>query len=303
MNHYAPFPVSMFQQLDRIRDLTRHDKVVTIDRLFSHDKTENFSGSDENMGVTETTIQDCDKQTPAKRMKCVMSIHELLESGDVKQQQITVEGLWTIYKDEDIEPLTLKSVEKLLNLCDDSECSWMVCQKYFPSSISSFKEQDLAAFLESYQNIEIKHGTKFIVLKELFKVDIIDVETLSTLTEPGDDGDFLSEEEEKTLLIIWLKQNDNINGDNKVLIESILKRNPDLYEDNQMMETLAHNLKSNLSQLKDKCPKFSKFLLQLVTKVGTGLSASVYSNLLNVVEENKTFLKKRMEQELGKKIP
>ena len=143
-------------------------------------------------------------------------------------------------------------METLLKLCDESECSMMICQKYFPSSISSFKEQDLAAFLESYQNIEIKRDIKFLLLKELFKANIIDVETYVSLIEPKEDGDCLSEEEEKTLLIIWLKHHDNINGDNKLLMESILKRNPDLYEDNQMMETLAQNLKSNLSQQKDK---------------------------------------------------
>ena len=119
MNHFAPFPVSMFQQLDRIRDLTRHDKVVNIDKIFSHDETKNVSGSDENMDVMETTVDDSEDQTPAKRMKCVMTINELLESA----QQTTMQDLWTIFKDDNIEPLTLKSVETLLKLCDDSECS------------------------------------------------------------------------------------------------------------------------------------------------------------------------------------
>ena len=56
----------------------------------------------------------------------------------------------------------------------------------------------------------------------------------------------------------------------------------------------------NLAQLKDKCPKFSKFLLQIVTKLPPTMVTSVCSTLRAVVETNKTFLKKRMEQEMKK---
>ena len=66
------------------------------------------------------------------------------------------------------------------------------------------------------------------------------------------------------------------------------------------MGLVADNMARNLAQLKDKCPKFSKFLLQIVTKLPPTMDTSVCNTLRAVVETNKTFLKKRMEQEMKK---
>ena len=67
------------------------------------------------------------------------------------------------------------------------------------------------------------------------------------------------------------------------------------------MEVTTMNMKNNISQQKDKCSKFSKFLLQVITKIPSNLNSSVYNNLIALVDSNKTFLKKRMDQELKRK--
>ena len=113
------------------------------------------------------------------------------------------------------------------------------------------------------------------------------------------ESNLLTEDQKKILFAKWLSSN-TLEGGNTQIANCLLDQYSNFYEDTHLMVLLTESLVKNLSQERDKCPKFSKFLLQIVTKISC-VEEAVFNNLKKVIESNKTFLRKRMEVELSKK--
>ena len=301
MESYIPYPISKFKHLDRIRELTRHDKMFTIEDVFGQ-KIGNTIEDDDEKKYDSKRLGDSDHvDSQNKKFKSVVNINEYLENND----DTTVQNLWETYKDEDPEALSDQSFEKLLHLCvnlnheTELESTTKILEKYLQPTLSHLDESSsLTIILSTNINLveNLHQNLKIVFILELIKVNA-EIELMIKLLENQE----FSVEQDKSILLCFVQNNDDIAGDRTELVELILNRNPRIYSCSHEMEALSLNLRNNLSQQRDKCPRFSKFLLQIVTKVAAGLNTSVYEHLSVVIENNKTFLKKRMIQELKKK--
>jgi len=114
--------------------------------------------------------------------------------------------------------------------------------------------------------------------------------------------DLLNEEQEKMILCKWLSMF-SIKSDTLELPEVILNRNSKLYQDKDVVVALANSFSAGGEENSDKCSKFSKFLLQVLSMIDPSvIDEKSIRNLRSVIERNKTFLKKRLELELNKKV-
>ena len=113
--------------------------------------------------------------------------------------------------------------------------------------------------------------------------------------------DLLNEEHENIILCKWLSMF-SVESNTLELPEVILNRNSKLYEDKDVVAALATSFSAVGDESSDKCSKFSKFLLQVLSMLESVTDEKTIRNLRIVVERNKTFLRKRLELELNKKV-
>ena len=113
--------------------------------------------------------------------------------------------------------------------------------------------------------------------------------------------DLVNEEQENMILCKWLSMF-SVESNTLELPEVILNRNSKLYEDKDVVAALATSFSAVGDESSDKCSKFSKFLLQVLSMLESVTDEKTIRNLRIVVERNKTFLRKRLELELNKKV-
>ena len=136
-------------------------------------------------------------------------------------------------------------------------------------------------------------------------VNVKDKIDISILLEECSDLDIdqldMTEDQERSVLLKWLAKF-SIQSNTLELPEVILSRNSMLYEDSQVVGALATSFVGlgGPADGSDKCVKFAKFLLQVLSKV-VSLEETVARKFKLVAERNRTFLKKRLEMEVEKK--
>ena len=277
---YAPFPTSMFVQLDRIRELTEDSEILTESEFASVKRPRSADNSEEEeVKIENATSQPTKKQKRLSRnllVECPPS--RVIENESTKI--LSFNELESVL-DKNFAP---ENNDKMLQTCEMSLVPSCIQHKSKSSSLCDL----LMALIGKLP------GSAFIFATGLVK----EVE-FESFVQKVIEKDLLTETEERTLLEKWM-YNNTLSGTSPIF-DVVASRQPTILEDNNFMEMVSRNMINNLSPLKDKCPKFSKFLLQIITKVPLKLSELVYNNLKSLVDSNKTFLKKRMDQELQRK--
>ena len=280
---YAPYPISMFRQLDRIRELTKVSDFVTYLEPVTEPEIEGVRGilcADKS--EEEDKVESGEPQSPpAKRHK------------RLSQNSISLENLTSAK-----ENLDLNELENLLDKSfapEESSEMLRICEKTLVPSLVQIKTKS-ASLNGSLMSFIEKYPTSAIILATGLAKEI----EFEAFVQNVIKKDFLTENQERTLMEKWIS-NCTISGECPIF-EAVVSRQPNIFEESHFMEMVSRNMLNNLSTQKHKCPKFSKFLLQIITKIPAEFSQQpVYNNLKILVESNKTFLKKRMEQELKRK--
>ena len=280
---YAPYPISMFRQLDRIRELTKVYDYVTYLEPVTEPDIEGVRGilcADKS--EEEDKVEFGEPQSPpAKRHK------------RLSQNSISLENLTSAK-----ENLDLNELENLLDKSfapEESSEMLRICEKTLVPSLVQIKTKS-ASLNGSLMYFIEKYPTSAIILATGLAKEI----EFEAFVQNVIEKDFLTENQERTLMEKWIS-NCTISGECPIF-EAVVSRQPNIFGESHFMEMVSRNMLNNLSTQKHKCPKFSKFLLRIITKIPAEFSQQpVYNNLKILVESNKTFLKKRMEQELKRK--
>lgn len=277
---YAPFPTSMFVQLDRIRELTKDSEILTESEFASVKRPRSADNSEEEeVKIENATSQPTKKQKRLSRnllVECPPS--RVIENESTKI--LSFNELESVL-DKNFAP---ENNDKMLQTCEMSLVPSCIQHKSKSSSLCDL----LMALIGKLPSSAI-----------IFATGLVKEVEFESFVQKVIEKDLLTETEERTLLEKWM-YNNTLSGTSPIF-DAVASRQPTILEDNNFMEMVSRNMINNLSPLKDKCPKFSKFLLQIITKVPLKLSELVYNNLKSLVDSNKTFLKKRMDQELQRK--
>ena len=285
---YAPYPTSMFKQLDRIRELTEEADIVEAVAEPEFDAAEETMRGDKTGDEDGVETED-GQSPPSKKQKRQMSEAKLSENGV---------GLPPSRVVNESDILGFDALEIVLNknfASDENDKMTQLCEMTLVPSCVHHKSKHAELFKPLMDFIETECPTSAII----FATGLVKESEFETFVKTVIEQDFLTENQERTLLEKWI-YNNTIDGTSPIF-EAIASRQPNIYEDSSIMEMVLRNMINNLSPQKDKCPKFSKFLLQIITKIPSNLNEIVYSNLKSLVDTNKTFLKKRMDQELQRK--
>ena len=281
---YAPFPTSMFVQLDRIRELTKDSEILSEPEFVAvkRPRSADNSGEEEE---EEVKMENATSQ-PSKKQKR-LSRHVM---GECPPSRV-------LENNELTKILSFNELESVLNknfASENNDKMLQTCEKTLVPSCVQHKTKS-ASLCNSLMALIGKLPTSAII----FATGLVKEIEFESFVQKVIEKDLLTETQERTLLEKWI-HNNTISGTSPIF-DAVTSRQPHILEDNHFMEMVSRNMINNLSPLKDKCPKFSKFLLQIITKVPLKLSELVYNNLKSLVDSNKTFLKKRMDQELERK--
>jgi len=319
---FTPYPLSLFSKIERIRELTRDSEIVDFNPKLQQTNHGNFcsSNSDNFEGEAEAEAGDeidnfdmdvdnemADNANNAKQTEGEVNITDFLETNIFNLKLINEQSVIS-YKPSSIPSMNViknflkgvvmesqKNQDELIKMSDririqelsDSLLSTLSSRKEFIELLADDLKEFAALFPLSGFNIVLT------LLKDMDMQELM-FDVLRVIEAD------LTDDQYNTILTVWLQKH-SIDSNNLRLPESILTKNPKFYEDVIMMELLASSLARSLSDQRNSCSKFSKFLLQVVTKVASTCDQSVFQSLSTTVENNKTFLKKRMEAELRKK--
>ena len=287
---YAPYPISKFKQLDRIKELTKDSEIISHPGHFTKSEAVKIISKVESVSINAA---DSNADTPRKRQRLTPNVLAK-ENGSTKVMkkdpalEITVKSP---------EIMSTNDVHKFLNLNhaqDDRDELLQFCVKVLVPSLIHQKMESIPLKQSLISFIEEIPMTAFTLVSGLVNETEYESFVHTVIMK-----NFLNDNQERTLLENWLNNN-TLSGTNQ-LFDAIASKQSNIYEESYLMEVTTMNMKNNISQQKDKCSKFSKFLLQVITKIPSNLNSSVYNNLIALVDSNKTFLKKRMDQELKRK--
>ena len=307
MDMFAPYPLSKFKQMNKIRELTKYSPVIDVFNSkeildVRSDVINEVDDDDDDDKTTNSTFSnkvfddDAIKPSPSKKHKFEESNYDLSDEDECVKIDKTPNELLNNGQQE----MSLSELKKFLvsmsseNACDKKRVN-LICEKLLSKSIVHHKNEiesifdDLMSFLHAFPEVAFNFSFNIINENEL------ENEVIALLK-----SNLLTEDQKKMLFAKWLSSH-IIDGSNTRIVDTLLWQYSNFYEDSHLMGLLAESLVKNLSQERDKCPKFSKFLLQIVTKISSCVEESVFTTLKNVIESNKTFLRKRMEVELNKK--
>ena len=287
---YAPYPISKFKQLDRIKELTKDSEIISHPGHFTKSEAVKIISKVESVSINAA---DSNAGKPRKRQRLTPNVLAK-ENGSTK-----------VMKNDPALEITVKSpeimstndVHKFLNLNhaqDDRDELLQFCVKVLVPSLIHQKMESIPLKQSLISFIEEIPMTAFTLVSGLVNETEYESFVHTVIMK-----NFLNDNQERTLLENWLNNN-TLSGTNQ-LFDAIASKQSNIYEESYLMEVTTMNMKNNISQQKDKCSKFSKFLLQVITKIPSNLNSSVYNNLIALVDSNKTFLKKRMDQELKRK--
>ena len=286
---YAPYPTSMFSQLDRIRELAEDSGIVKAVPEPEFDAAEEIMRGDKTDEEDRVETED-GQSPPSKKIRRQLSEAKLSENGGSPPSNVLENN------ESDILGFNaLESVLKTNFASDENDKRLQFCETTLVPSCLQHKSKYAELFKPLMGFIETECPTSAIV----FAAGLVKEIEFETFVKTVIEKDLLTENQERILLEKWI-YNNSIDGTSPIF-EAVASRQPNIFEDSSLMEIVLRNMINNLSPQKDKCPKYSKFLLQIITKIPSNLSELVYSNLKSLVDSNKTFLKKRMDQELQRK--
>ena len=287
---YAPYPISKFKQLDRIKELTKDSEIISHPGHFTKSEAVKIISKVESVSINAA---DSNADIPRKRQRLTPNVLAK-ENGSTKVMKKDP-GLEITVKSPEI--MSTNDVHKFLNLNhaqDDRDELLQFCVKVLVPSLIHQKMESIPLKQSLISFIEEIPMTAFTLVSGLVNETEYESFVHTVIMK-----NFLNDNQERTLLENWLNNN-TLSGTNQ-LFDAIASKQSNIYEESYLMEVTTMNMKNNISQQKDKCSKFSKFLLQVITKIPSNLNSSVYNNLIALVDSNKTFLKKRMDQELKRK--
>jgi len=278
---FRPYPLSLFSKIERIRELTKGSEIVDFN-LKSENPNHgdfNYSNSEEVADKTkDDTAMDVDKEIvdiievrasdKTGQSELEVNISEILETNVFNLKLLEKSEI--IYRYRQISPPTMNAIvnflkgiliesqqnhDKLIMLTDRIEA---LSDTLF-SSLTSHKEHNelLADDLKEFVVLFPSSGFNIVValLSDIDAQELI--HALLCVIEND-----LTDDQYETILTLWLQKH-SIDSNTLKLPEFILIKKPKLYEDANMMELLASSLSRSLSDQRNKCSKFSKFLLQV----------------------------------------
>ena len=257
-------------------------------------------------GVKKENIDMEEDELPLE--KKIKLENEELSSGDIS---ILLEGcsdlteVWSKIKSYhnniELDSISVKALVNIMAILSSKQIEDKLILEYFITSVTKTMvknttcEESYGQFFESFllaQPQFCHHISSILVIEPNFHSLVIFIINF----------DLMTNDQERSVLLKWLA-NFKIETKTMELPEMVLSRNPKLYEDNQVVASLSSSFAGKAAGVveeSDKCTKYAKFLLQVLSKVSS-LEEKVSKNFQLVTERNKTFLKKRIEMELNKK--
>jgi len=316
---FRPYPLSLFSKIERIRELTKGSEIVDFNVKKSGDPNHgdfNYSNGEEVADKTkDDTGMDVDKETgdimevraSDNKIQSEIEVNisefletdifnlKLLEKSEIIYRQSsppTMNAIGNFLKGILIE--SQRNHDKLIILTDRIQA---LSDTLF-SSLTSPKEniELLADDLKEFVVLFPSSGFNIVVT---LLSDIDAQELIHALLSVIEND--LTDDQYETILSLWLQKH-SIDSNTLKLPELILTKKSKLYEDANMMELLASSLSRSLSDQRNKCSKFSKFLLQVVSKVTSTCDQSVFQSLSTTVENNKTFFEKADGNRVAQKM-
>lgn len=306
-NIYDPYPLSKFKQLDKIKSLLSraedhetHQQVhlefdqedddgVTMAKVPRLDSTPTPRELSEQslqylVSVLEQDLNKTDKTILYEQMKEFQTKESLVSSSC-----LTVTGLLNVLRN-----LTNKT--KLSQSLEQLQISFLA--PLISNTIRRFKE-DRGRILEDLSKLSAHQPTLMMcVLSGLICEQNLTEAVLSWLEVTDIDLP-----EEADLFLVWLKTvpvtSETIN-----LADRFLSRRPELLQNSTIMTLLAENCYKNSTWQQNKCLKFAKFYRKIfITNLPPANIEHIIKFLKPIIDQNETFLRKRMEIELREKCP
>jgi len=311
MSSFEPIPSSQLKCLDKVKLLleqlgpSQNDEFVEfVLSAGEHELFKKLSVKEEETVKMETDERG--HEPPIKKVK--------VEKKEIHNEDITtllrespdINSVWDRLNSDEVAKDIIISNDKnpeeglalLMNSLTREQMENNLALEYFQSLLVKY-------ILES-KNHQESYETFFEAFLTLYPSSSYDIASqlvvepsLSSLIICIINMDLMSEEQEKLILCKWLSLF-SIESDTLGLPEVVVNKNSKLYEDNQVVVALASSFESGKSS--DKCSKFSKFFLQVLSMLGTLGEDRVVQNLRAVVNRNRTFLRRKLEMEMNKKI-
>eukprot|EP00092_Neocalanus_flemingeri_P032549 GFUD01035399.1.p1 GENE.GFUD01035399.1~~GFUD01035399.1.p1 ORF type:complete len:311 (+),score=88.00 GFUD01035399.1:108-1040(+) len=301
-----PISVCELKRLDRVRSLLEQlgpsEKDSAVEFLFgSKDdlKSEKDVFAEEDDDKMEVEVEEYE-QPPEKKIK--VEINEKLNISTLLEGCTDLTDIWAQINQDpqniSSEALSEKALENLMKIISTVEIEDKQALEYFIAVMTKTMlhlkiyqksyEDFYESFLVIYPNSCHQIASQLVIEPALCGLVLFLINL-----------DLMTEDQEKSVLLRWLAEF-SIESSTLELPEVILSRNTKLYEDNQVVGALSSSFASGVAEGSDKCVKFAKFLLQVLSKVAD-LEERVVKNFKLVTERNRTFLRKKLETEVDKK--
>ena len=278
---FEPYPLSKFKQLDLIKALLA--------------KSED---QDQETVPSDFQDEDSDGATVAKKARieaedCLQQLFSDLRLNpsdkDLLAEQLTsgslnLEDCLTFIRSLNNASLSLQELQisRLAPLISKTIIQYKSEQNHFM--------EDLSQLSRNYPKLTAS------VLTDLVPVTELSPAVLSLL----DDGD-LEEEKVVELFRLYL-QSVPVSSSSVPSLEGFLSRRPELGKNSTVVTLLAENCLKNSTPELHNCLRFAKFYRKILTNF-SGTTEQALELLKPIIENNKTFLKNRMERDLTEKFP
>ena len=278
---FEPYPLSKFKKLDIIKALLS--------------KTDD---QDQETAPSDFQDEDGDGVTVAKKARietedCLQQLFSDLElepsdkavlAEQLNSGCLILEDCLTFIRSLNNVSLSLEEIQvsRLAPIISKTIIQYKSEQNHFM--------EDLSQLSRKYPKLTVSVLTDLVPVTELSPV------VLSLL----DDGD-LEEEKVVELFRLYL-QSVPVTSNTVPSLEGFLSRRPELGRNSSVVTLLAENcLKNSTSEL-NNCLRFAKFYRKILTNF-SGTREQALELLKPIIENNKTFLKNRMERDLREKFP
>jgi len=303
---FKPIPTSQLTRFEEVRALldklgpSQNDEFVEFIISSGEDGDNHRDRPFVKEEIIKAESDNCNLETQATKKMKIEKEEDGINIITLLRESMNLEKVWerlnNINEDKDLSVINDKDSEEILAL--------------LMNSLTAKKLENVLA-LEYFQSLMLKHFLLvetysesyepfFEVYLTLYPSSVSDIaskllvkSTLNSLVIFILNMDLLDEQQEKLILCKWLTLF-NIESNNLELPEVILNKNSKLYEDKEIVATMASSFAEGNDENTDKCSKFSKFLLKVLSMLRPGCDEKTIHNLRRVIERNRTFLKKNI---------
>ena len=288
---YEPYPLSKFKQLDKIKSLLKEDT-----------EKSQLSPTDKDSSVTRAKIPKLETVPGEDTVQYLVSVLE--EDLELSDKTILREHMRD-FQTVSYASLSLEGLRRVLSVLRSKiktlgELQLLFLTAVISNTIRRYKE-DHTRILEELSQLTTDQSNLVVsILSSLISEEDLALSVLSWLEVHDIEATL-----ETNLFTLWLRSVP-VTSDTIPLVDRFLSTREEMLGDSNIMTLLAENCYKNSNSQQNKCLKFAKFYRKIFL---TSLPANMVKMdhidqfVKPLIENNETFLKKRMETELREIFP